>query len=85
MQKINQLTAQEQRQLIYDQWLDSLSRTPFTQAANLTGEPAISLPTYIAKDGLPQGIQLTANKGREDVLLQLANLFEDYGMLKLRN
>lgn len=85
LQKINQLTAQEQRQLIYDQWLDSLSRTPFTQAANLTGEPAISLPTYIAKDGLPQGIQLTANKGREDVLLQLANLFEDYGMLKLRN
>ncbi len=83
LQRINQLTTQEQRQLIYDQWLDSLSRTPFTQAANLTGEPAISLPAYIAKDGLPQGIQLTANKGREDILLQLAKLFGDHGMLKM--
>ncbi|MDF9445825.1 amidase family protein, partial [Limosilactobacillus mucosae] len=68
---------------IYDQWLDSLSKTPFTQAANLTGEPAISLPTHIRKDGLPQGIQLIANKGRELDLLQLAALFEEHNQFKM--
>ncbi|MFR0596833.1 amidase [Limosilactobacillus mucosae] len=83
LRHIDQLAPKEQQQLIYDQWLDSLSKTPFTQAANLTGEPAISLPTHIRKDGLPQGIQLIANKGRELDLLQLAALFEEHNQFKM--
>lgn len=83
LRHIDELSSKEQRQLIYDQWLDSLSKTPFTQAANLTGEPAISLPTHIRKDGLPQGIQLIANKGHELDLLQLAALFEKHNQFKM--
>jgi amidase len=58
----------------------SLEITPYTQLANLTGQPAISLPTYLTQKGLPLGIQFTAARGREDVLLQIGRLFEtEYG------
>jgi len=50
----------------------SLERTPFTQLANLTGQPAMTLPMHITKDGLPCGVQVMARRGREDLLLQLA-------------
>lgn len=76
MKKITKLPPSAQQELIYDQWLNALSLTPFTQQANLTGEPAISLPTYITEEGLPLGIQFQAAKGREDLLLQIAYLFE---------
>ncbi|ADH99504.1 amidase [Salisediminibacterium selenitireducens] len=55
---------------------DSLERTPFTQLANLTGQPAISLPIARSEGGLPAGIQFTAPRGREDLLLQTAAMFE---------
>ena len=83
MNHIDELSAKEQRQLIYDQWLQALSYTPFTEQANITGEPAISLPTYVTKQGLPMGIQFIASKGREDQLLQIAKLFEDHHLLKI--
>jgi amidase len=58
----------------------SLEITPYTQLANLTGQPAISLPTYLTQKGLPLGIQFTAARGREDLLLQIGRLFEtEYG------
>lgn len=44
--------------------------------ANLTGQPAISLPTHVTASGLPLGIQFMASKGREDVLFQVGELFE---------
>ncbi|MFE8774284.1 amidase family protein, partial [Streptococcus pyogenes] len=50
---------------------------------NLTGQPAISLPTYETKEGLPMGIQLIAAKGREDLLLGIAEQFEAAGLLKI--
>ncbi len=50
----------------------SLKRTPFTQLANLTGQPAMSLPLHQASDGLPLGVQVLAARGREDLLFQLA-------------
>ncbi|MBL0309549.1 MAG: Asp-tRNA(Asn)/Glu-tRNA(Gln) amidotransferase subunit GatA [Bacteroidetes bacterium] len=40
----------------------------FTVLANLTGVPAISLPVAEAKNGLPIGVQLMANKFRETEL-----------------
>lgn len=66
----------EQQDLIWEMYADSLAWTPFTQQANLTGQPAISLPVYRTEQGLPLGVQLTAAKGREDLLLQVAQIFE---------
>ncbi|MGM8364048.1 amidase [Virgibacillus sp. W0181] len=63
---------QKQQELIYDMFLPSLTYTPFTQLANLTGQPAMSLPVHIATNGLPIGVQVIAQKGREDQLLKLA-------------
>ncbi|NQQ32381.1 amidase [Streptococcus suis] len=71
-----ELSMSEQQQLIWDMFEDSLAWTPFTQHANITGQPSISLPTYYAKNGLPIGVQLTAAKGREDILLQVAETLE---------
>ena len=35
MEKIDQLSPAEQKQLIYDQWLTAFTYTPFTQQANI--------------------------------------------------
>ncbi|SEM94485.1 amidase [Mesobacillus persicus] len=50
----------------------SLLRTPFTQLANLTGQPAMSLPLHLTKDQLPSGVQFIAARGQEDKLFRLA-------------
>ncbi len=55
---------------------DSLQYVPFTQLANLTGTPAISVPLHWTADGLPLGVQLIARFGEEDRLLQLAAQLE---------
>lgn len=55
---------------------DSLQFVPFTQLANLTGVPAISVPLYWTADDLPLGVQFVARFGEEDVLLQLARQLE---------
>ena len=60
-----------------DYWFEkTLELTPFTQLANITGQPAISLPIYCTQEGLPVGVQVMAAKGREDLLLQIAEIFE---------
>ncbi|WP_024785628.1 amidase [Streptococcus mutans] len=69
-----------QQELIWEMFADSLAWTPFTQQANLTGQPAISLPLYRDKQGLSLGVQLTAAKGREDLLLALAQSFEEQSL-----
>lgn len=51
---------------------DSLRHVPFTQLANLTGTPAISLPLHWTADGLPLGVQFHAGAGQDGLLLQLA-------------
>ncbi|CYV29590.1 amidase [Streptococcus suis] len=75
------LAMAEQQSLIWEMFAESLAWTPFTQQANITGQPAISLPTYKTLQDLPIGIQLTAAKGREDLLLQLADQLEQAGLL----
>jgi amidase len=54
----------------------SLERTPFTQLANLSGQPAMSLPLHLTKDNLPCGVQVMAARGREDLLFRLAGELE---------
>lgn len=49
----------------------------FTPLANVAGSPAISLPMGFCPDGLPLGIQLSANLGREDLLLETAYALEE--------
>ena len=50
--------------------------TPFTAAANVTGQPAISVPIEQREDGLPLAVQLMAGPEREDLLLQVAAQLE---------
>lgn len=76
IEKIERLNATEQQELIYDMFLPSLTYTPFTQLANLTGQPAISVPVHKTKEGLPLGVQIMAGKGEEHRLLRLAHMLE---------
>jgi amidase len=48
----------------------------FTVLANVSGQPAISLPLGQSDDGLPVGMMFTARLGGEDVLLRLASQLE---------
>lgn len=54
----------------------SMERTPFTQLANLTGLPAMSVPLHWTSDGLPCGSQFMGPFGAEDILFRLAGQLE---------
>jgi Asp-tRNA(Asn)/Glu-tRNA(Gln) amidotransferase A subunit family amidase len=55
----------------------NLSWVPYTQLANLTGRPAMSVPLYWTPAGLPLGVQLVAPLGGEGALLRLAAQLEE--------
>jgi Asp-tRNA(Asn)/Glu-tRNA(Gln) amidotransferase A subunit family amidase len=48
-----------------------------TDLQNITGHPAISLPAGLHPSGVPFGLQVTAPRFREDVLLDLAARWEE--------
>jgi Asp-tRNA(Asn)/Glu-tRNA(Gln) amidotransferase A subunit family amidase len=49
---------------------------PFAMLANLVNLPAISVPAGLTGDGLPVGLQVVADRFREDVCLRLARIME---------
>ncbi len=48
----------------------------FTSAANVTGQPAITLPLGHSQSGLPIGVQFIARFGEEGALIRLASSLE---------
>jgi amidase len=54
-----------------------LAMTPYTPVANVTGQPAVSLPAGMADDGMPVAVQLTGRPLGEASLLRLAAELED--------
>lgn len=59
------------------QWTEQIfTYAPFTNLFNTTGQPAISLPLKMSKNGLPIGMQFTGRFADEATLLQLAGQLE---------
>ena len=55
---------------------ENLKYVPFTQLANVTGVPAMSVPLHWCKSGLPLGVQLVGDHGSEGMLFKLAAQLE---------
>ncbi len=49
----------------------------FTALFNETGQPAMTVPLYWSKDGLPIGVQFSARLGEEELLFSLAAQLEE--------
>ena len=48
----------------------------FTYPFNLSGHPACTVRAGFTAEGLPVGLQLVAERGREDIVLQAARAYE---------
>lgn len=58
-------------------WQTSIARLRFITPGNLLGIPSTVVPTGIAADGHPQGVQVYADLWRDDVSLTAAQAIED--------
>jgi amidase len=54
----------------------NLAPVPFTQLANLTGQPAMSVPLHWSESGLPCGVHFMAAIGNEALLYRVAGQLE---------
>ncbi len=57
-------------------WGFDLSFNPWNAIANVTGQPAMSLPLHVTPDGLPVGSLITGRFGEEAGLFRLAGQLE---------
>lgn len=55
----------------------SLYQTPYTPIANMTGQPAMSVPLFWDGNGLPHGAHFMAAEDNDRLLFQLAAQLED--------
>ena len=56
--------------------METLAKTPFTQHANMTGQPAMSVPLSMHGSGLPCGVHFVAPFGDEATLFRIASQLE---------
>lgn len=56
--------------------IQTLAKTPFTQLANFTGQPAMNVPLQWDENGMPCGVQFIAPNGDEATLFRLAAQLE---------
>ena len=54
----------------------NLGPVPYTQLANITGRPAMSVPLHWTATGLPLGVQFVGPLGAEGRMLALAAQLE---------
>ena len=57
--------------------LKNFSLSPFTAIANISGQPAMSVPLHQGVDGLPYGAHFMAGCGQDHLLMALAKQLED--------
>ena len=56
--------------------IQTLAKTPFTQLANFTGQPAVNVPLQWDEKNMPYGVQFIAPFGDEATLFRLASQLE---------
>ena len=56
-----------------------------TAVFNISGQPAVNLPVGLTEDNLPIGVQLSARKGQDRLLLALAREFEQAAPWRARS
>ena len=81
---INKITDPKERfKLLTKQWLPMTRRSPYTWVFNLSGNPAISLPTYLSDKNLPFGVMFAAKDNSEKILLEIGQYFQDRHKFKM--
>ena len=81
---INKITDSKERfKLLTKQWLPMTRRSPYTWVFNLSGNPAISLPTYLSDKNLPFGVMFAAKDNSEKILLEIGQYFQDRHQFKM--
>ncbi len=59
-----------------ENFLQQIRVTPYTSFVNVTGLPAVVVPTHYTDRGIPMGVQLVGPPGREDTIMTLARQVE---------
>lgn len=65
-----------QKNAIEDMFDTMVNYVSFTQLANVTGQPSMSVPLYWSETNIPIGVQFSGRVGEEETLFQLAAQLE---------